>query len=109
MAYYRVTIWRKTGKKLIGVRELGHSNVEFATNYFRLQASKHVHDMVDIEAALLSNNSTAVRKYKAAEAKRREDMKWPEQEDPFIFQSRKEQAKNSSKVPWSEFKKKDDK
>ncbi|TDH18475.1 hypothetical protein EXU57_23015 [Segetibacter sp. 3557_3] len=107
LAYYRVTIWRKSGKTLRGIRELGHTNVDFATNYFRLQAQKHVHNMVDIEAALLSNNSTAVRKYKAAQERRREQMRWPEEKDPFTSQSRKEQAKNSSKVPWSEYKKKD--
>ncbi|TDH18463.1 hypothetical protein EXU57_22950 [Segetibacter sp. 3557_3] len=76
VAFYRVTIWRKTGKKLIGVRELGHSNVEFATNYFRLQASKHLHDMIDIEAALLSNNSTRRTEVQSSrsKAKRRHEM-----------------------------------
>lgn len=94
MAWYRVTIWFRAGKIAQGIRELNSVNVDYATNYFRSKAKEHYNenDLIDLEAALLSNHCTAVRNHIEEREQQRQDKKqWPdsrEDEQP-IDKSRK--------------------
>jgi hypothetical protein len=73
MAFYRVTIWSADGKVSQGIKELDNNNIDYATNYFKGLASVTGVDVVDIEAAMLSNKSTAVREFIENREKKRQN------------------------------------
>jgi hypothetical protein len=54
-----------------GIRQHENSNIDYVTNVFRCKAvATDGNKFVDIEAAMLSKNSTAVKSYLADEMKR---------------------------------------
>jgi len=60
MPYYRVTIFLKHREPANGIRYYDNSIIEAVTNICRAQAIKHFgHDVIDVEAAMLSNHCTA--------------------------------------------------
>jgi hypothetical protein len=63
MAFYRVTIWLMDGTIKQGIREYKFANVEYATEHFLLLAKHALGEFKDLEAALLSDRSTAVIQY----------------------------------------------
>ena len=90
MAFYRVTVWRRNGKVYQGIRELDNANVDYATNYFRYLAQTTFNDVEDVEAALLSNKSTAVLAYIEVAKRRRERNRWPKSSIPEPVKRRKD-------------------
>lgn len=85
MPFYRITIWLE-GKKLVqGIREHTNANIDFVTNFYRQKAYQaYGHNKVkDVEAAMLSNHATAVRKYLEEKEKKRLNKKqWPMGDQP---------------------------
>lgn len=61
-----------------GIRQHENSNIDYVTNVFRLKAvSSYGNKFVDIEVAMLSKNSTAVKSYLEKEMKRiKNKKKW---------------------------------
>lgn len=104
MAFYRVTIWQRDGKVNQGIRELDNTNIDYATNYFRGLALKAGIDIIDIEAAMLSNKSTAVKDFIEAREKRRKQAKERPSSPPVIHGRRKDDY-SGPKVPLGERKK----
>ncbi len=66
MPYYRITIWVKNNRKpLQGIRQLEQYNIDVVNNMVKKMAQSHItgSNIIDIEVAMLSKNSSAVIKY----------------------------------------------
>lgn len=63
MAFYRITIWLEDGTVKTGIREYQYANIDYATDYFTMAAKHRVGVFKDIEVAMLSEQSTAVKAY----------------------------------------------
>ena len=66
MPFYRITIWIKdVNKPVQGIRQYQNQNISAVTNIARVKAQQHYgeQNIVDIEAAMLSSHSSAVKKY----------------------------------------------
>jgi hypothetical protein len=71
LPFYRISILLKDDKVVQGIRQHENSNIDYVTNVFRLKAiSSYGNKFVDIEAAMLSKNSPAVRTYLADKLKK---------------------------------------
>lgn len=76
MPFYRITILLDDDKIVQGIREHSNSNIDYVTNLFRAKASKEYgKNLVDIEAAMLSKNSTAVKNYLEEKLKKMQKKK----------------------------------
>ena len=60
-----------------GIRFYNNSNIDAVTNIARAKAKNYYgeHNVLDVEAAMLSNHSTAVREYQEKLQKARENKK----------------------------------
>ena len=67
MPFYRITIELRDNKTTQGIRHFENSNIDAVTNIVRVKAKQHYGDnnVIDVEAAMLSNHSTAVKQYQA--------------------------------------------
>ena len=65
MPYYRITILLKSSKVSQGIKYVNDSNIDAVTNIARVKAREHYGErsVLDVEAAMLSNHSTAVKRY----------------------------------------------
>ncbi len=66
MPYYRITIWVKNKRKpLQGIRQIEQYNIDVVNNMVKKMAQSHItgSNIIDIEVAMLSKNSSAVIKY----------------------------------------------
>jgi hypothetical protein len=67
MPFYRVTIWLKNNRvPLTGIRFINQTNIDLATIYLEgiARSSFATSQVVDVEVAMLSKNSSAVRKHR---------------------------------------------
>ena len=73
MPFYRITIFLKHRQPSIGIRYYDNSIIDGVTNIVRAQAIRHFgHDVVDVEAAMLSSQCTVVKNYLEKERKKKE-------------------------------------
>jgi hypothetical protein len=64
MSFYRITILLQDDQVVQGIGEHSNSNIDYVTNLYRVKASaEYGKKLVDVEAAMLSKNSTAVKSY----------------------------------------------
>jgi hypothetical protein len=92
MPFYRITIFLKDDQVMQGIREHNNSNIDYVTNIYRTKASAtYGNNVVDVEAAKLSKNSTAVKCYLEEKLKKLEKKKeWGAiTENPFSPTDRK--------------------
>lgn len=76
MPFYRITILLQNGKVVHGIRQHENSYIDYVTNVFRIKAvATYGNEICDIEVAMLSKNSTAVKSYLEKESKRIKDKK----------------------------------
>ena len=63
MPYYRITILLKSSKISQGIKYVNDSNIDAVTNIARVKARGYYGErsVLDVEAAMLSNHSTAVK------------------------------------------------
>ncbi|MBA3283885.1 MAG: hypothetical protein H0U27_02335 [Nitrosopumilus sp.] len=78
MPYYRITIELRDKKPAQGIRHYDNQNIDAVTNIARVKATRHYGDnnVLDVEAAMLSNHCTAVKQYQAKQQKRKENKKF---------------------------------
>ena len=100
MPYYRITIELRESKISQGIKYFENSNIDAVTNIARVKAKQHYgeNNIIDIEAAMLSNHSTSVKQYRAKLEKRRENKKFNDNIDKSlgITKSRKINYKSST-------------
>lgn len=77
MYFYRISIFLKDDKVIQGIREHNNPNIDFVTNLYRAKASATYggKKVMDVEAAMLSKNSTAVKCYLEEKLKKLEKKK----------------------------------
>lgn len=66
MPFYRITIWLKNKRKPVsGIRFIEQSNIDIVHIQMQKQARIHYNDslIIDVEVAMLSKNSKAVKQY----------------------------------------------
>ena len=66
MPFYRITIWLKNKRKPVsGIRFIEQSNIDIVNIQMQKQARIHYNDslIIDVEVAMLSKNSKAVKQY----------------------------------------------
>ena len=101
MPYYRITIELRDKKITQGIRYFDNSNIDAVTNIARVKARQHYgeHNVQDVEAAMLSNHSTAVKQFQARQQKNKENKKFNDGIDKSlgITKSRKNNYKDSYK------------
>jgi hypothetical protein len=92
MPYYRVTVILRDKPFVQGIKHYENSNIDAVTNIVRANAKKHYgeHQVVDVEAAMLSNHATAVKVYQEKERKKTDKKKWGETKPPEPAKKRKD-------------------
>jgi len=76
MPYFRITIFLKYRKPSTGIRYYDNTNIDAVTNIVRVKAIKYYgHDVLDIEVAMLSNKSSAIKQLQQKLMKARENKK----------------------------------
>ena len=92
MPYFRITIFLRTRKPSTGIRYYGNTNIDAVTNIVRAKAIKYYgHEVLDIEVAMLSNKSSAVKKLQQKQMKAREDKLFPDSiKDVKVVRGRKD-------------------
>ena len=102
MPFYRITIELRDNKTTQGVRHFENSNIDAVTNIVRVKAKQHYgeNNLIDVEAAMLSNHSTAVKQYQAKQQRRKENKKFNDgiESSLGITKNRKSSYKNSIKT-----------
>ena len=66
MPFYRITIWLKNKRKPVsGIRFIEQSNIDIVNIQMQKQARFHYNDslIIDVEVAMLSKNSKAVKQH----------------------------------------------
>lgn len=66
MPFYRITIWLKNQRKpLSGIRYINQTNIDIVQNAMESKAKNNSphNQVVDVEVAMLSKNSSVIRKY----------------------------------------------
>jgi len=66
LPYYRITIWLKNKRKPVsGIRFIEQANIDMVNIKIQKQARLHYNDslIADVEVAMLSKNSTAVKQH----------------------------------------------
>lgn len=78
MPYYRITIFLRNNNTVRGIRSYENTNIDAVTNIARVKARQHYGDcnVIDIEAAMLSNHCTAVIDYRERQQQIRENKKY---------------------------------
>jgi hypothetical protein len=106
LSFYRITILLDDDKVIQGIREYANSNIDYVTNLYRAKASKEYgKKLVDVEAAMLSKNSTAVKMH--LEEKLKKIKKQKEYKDTPIQKSYNRKKGSSNKPTFEERTKKD--
>lgn len=74
MRYYRITIELLDKKPVQGIRHYDNPNIDAVTNIARVKANRYYgeRNMLDVEAAMLSNHCKAVKKFQADQQKRKD-------------------------------------
>ena len=74
MPYYRITIELSDKKPAQGIRHYDNPNIDAVTNIARVKANRYYgeRNVIDVEAAMLSNHCKAVKKILADQQKRKE-------------------------------------
>lgn len=69
MPYYRITILLKDKTGTQGIKYYDNHSIDAVTHIIRLKAGQHygVSNVIDVEAAMLSNHCTAVRYYQESQ------------------------------------------
>jgi hypothetical protein len=99
MPFYRITIFLKDNQVMQGIREHSNSNIDYVTNICRAKASAtYGNKVVDVEAAMLSKHSNAVKSYLEEKLKRLEKKKeWGTiTVNPFLLTNRKKTYTNKT-------------
>ena len=77
MPFYRITIWLKNKKRVQGIKFFDNSSIEAVTTICKVKARQHYgeHHIIEVEAAMLSNHSRAVKLHQEDKWKKaRQDM-----------------------------------
>ena len=92
MPYFRITIFLHHKRPAQGIKYCTNSNIDAVTNIVRAKAIKYYgNDVLDIEVAMLSNKSSAVKKLQQKQMKAREDKLFPDSiKDVKVARGRKE-------------------
>jgi len=91
MPYYRITILLNHKRPAQGIRFYTNTNIDAVTNIVRAQAAKYYgNDILDIEVAMLSNKSSAVKRLQEKKLKAREDKLFPDVKVEKVVRGRKD-------------------
>jgi hypothetical protein len=66
LPFYRITIWLKNQRKpLQGIRFVNQSNIDLVQNLMEAKARMNspINHVIDVEVAMLSKNSTVIKKH----------------------------------------------